>query len=446
MNNKYLLDTITNLLPIKELQSKSNGEVFTDPIIIEEMLDKLPIHLFKNKDLKWFDPAVGVGNFIVLLLFRLKLHLLDQFNTEKECITYILSNMIYACELNKDNCNIYRELFKGYSINLYEGDTLTFNCYQEFGLKEFDIILGNPPFNSGGIHSCHGHKLSTTVKNRTIWPLFVRLSFELLKENGYLLFITPLSWLRKTHPVFDLILGYNLIWLKIVDTINTKKLLKVSTSTSFYLVQKSNIISNTSITSLIKNNVYNYNGMLNKNYNIPLAYFSIFEKLYKFKEKYNCPIESRSIGVVSLGNKLKITDNYTKQDNLVLDTITLKDGILTRVGTKIHKDHHKRKLMFCSKSFLTSHIDDGRLSISGRGHDFYILCNGNGNIELIQHITKFKLFNTINILSKYRMCFKERYILDLVPDLSIFGYNTNITEQEFYNIIGLTNDEINSLF
>jgi hypothetical protein len=60
---------------------------------------------------------------------------------------------------------------------------------EELLTLKFDVIVGNPPYNpkkkerSGGSGS--GSK---------IWPLFVESAFELLKDDGYVLFITPTKW------------------------------------------------------------------------------------------------------------------------------------------------------------------------------------------------------------------------------------------------------------
>jgi tRNA1(Val) A37 N6-methylase TrmN6 len=42
-----------------------------------------------------------------------------------------------------------------YKLNLYEGDTLELDIVSVWGLQvnSFDVILGNPPYNKGGIRS-----------------------------------------------------------------------------------------------------------------------------------------------------------------------------------------------------------------------------------------------------------------------------------------------------
>jgi site-specific DNA-methyltransferase (adenine-specific) len=67
---------------VSKLESKLFGEVFTPRQLIDEMLDTLPEDVWKNKDLKWLDPAVGIGNFPAAILDRLMVGLEDSIPNE----------------------------------------------------------------------------------------------------------------------------------------------------------------------------------------------------------------------------------------------------------------------------------------------------------------------------------------------------------------------------
>ena len=86
MNNKSLIDKpaklfkyIDSCLKPKQEEKKKFGEVFTPMKLINEMLDKLDEHyvkqndasIFTNKELKWFDPANGMGNFPIAVYLKL---------------------------------------------------------------------------------------------------------------------------------------------------------------------------------------------------------------------------------------------------------------------------------------------------------------------------------------------------------------------------------------
>ena len=65
-NPKELLELINDCLKPKEVEKKENGEVFTPIKLVNDMLNKLPIEVWKNKNLKWLDPCCGMGNYFIL--------------------------------------------------------------------------------------------------------------------------------------------------------------------------------------------------------------------------------------------------------------------------------------------------------------------------------------------------------------------------------------------
>jgi tRNA1(Val) A37 N6-methylase TrmN6 len=122
------------------------------------------------------------------------------------------------CELNKKNVLVCKQIFdinNEYKLNLYEGDTLEFKPFEIFKVKQFDVILGNPPYNKGGIRSHTGKQLGE--KNETIWTKFIEKAFKWLKPDGYLVYINPLSWLKKSHSLHNIMLEKHIIWMKLWD-------------------------------------------------------------------------------------------------------------------------------------------------------------------------------------------------------------------------------------
>ena len=174
---KEEMETMINQhLPIRIMEKKQYGEVFTPKELIEKMLDTLPENVFCNPNLKWLDPCSGIGNFMILLYFRL-FKALELWEPEEEKRSnHIIQNMLYMMELNEENVNICKNIFG--SINIVEGNFLEIDIETYFGIK-FDIILGNPPFqeisNKGG-------------KNKLYERILLKCLFM---SPEYLLFITP---------------------------------------------------------------------------------------------------------------------------------------------------------------------------------------------------------------------------------------------------------------
>jgi len=452
-NPKELIQLINECLKPKQKEKQENGEVFTPIHIIDEMLDNLNEHykslnngksIFANGKLRWFDPAVGMGNFMVVVYLRLMNELADEFEDETERKNHILKNMLYMSEINKKNVFICKQVFG--NSNIYEGDTLKLDVKEKWDVNKFDVIVGNPPYNKGGIRSHTGKQLGE--KNETIWTNFIELSFKILKDNGYLVFINPLSWLKKSHSLHDDMLFKNIVWLKLWDNSQSKNEINADIPISLYVLynkQNTTLNKSTKITSVLKRrNLISYSDTyLNPKYSIPLAYHSIFNKILKYIEENDLKLHYKTKTVKSEGKKFNIPEQYEItgtlcDDMLAVDTYTIKEGIMVKKLIEKHPDTNKRKLVIANKaSFKGSFIDQGKLGLTGN-HKFYILGN---NLELIQKILNFKLGEVISHFTKYGQDFLDRDAFNYIPDLRKLGIS-DITELEFYKLLNLSDDEI----
>lgn len=446
-NPKELLELINECLKPKDIEKKQFGEVFTPLHLVNEILDKLPKEVWENKNLKWLDPATGMGNFPIAVYLRLIEGLKNKIKDVKERKKHILENMLYMCELNKKNVLVCNQIFNfnnEYKLNLYEGDTLEFNPKTIFKIKEFDIILGNPPYNKGGIRSHTGKQLGE--KNETIWTKFIEKAFKWLKPNGYLAYINPLSWLKKSHSLHNTMLEKHIIWMKLWDNIKSLATINGKIPISLFVLQnklnidkkKTEIISEIQSKKLItKSNEY-----LNKNYSIPLAYHSIFNKLINFIEIENLKLEYSTKTVKSTGTKTKIPSKYKLEDMLAIDTYTIKDGLMVKKASETHLDANKRKLIIANKaSFNGAFIDECKLSLTGN-HKFYIIGD---KLELIMKMLSYKIIDIIGHYTKYGQDFLDNEAFTYLPDIRKLEIK-DINELEFYKLIGLTQDEINLFY
>ena len=453
---KELLELIDSCLKPKQKEKQENGEVFTPMCLVFEMLDNLDKHyikehgrsIFTEPSFKWFDPASGMGNFPVAVYLKLMEGLKTQIPNDEDRKKHIIENMLYMSELNKKNVFISHQIFNmnnQYKLNIYEGDTLELDIVSVWGLElnSFDVILGNPPYNKGGIRSHTGKQLGD--KNETIWTKFIEKSFEWLKPDGFLAFINPLSWLKKSHSLHNEMLEKHIVWLKLWDDSQSKGMINADIPISLYVLQKTLNTQNkkTEIISEIKRKKLTTTSFeyLNKNYSIPLAFHSIFDKLIQFIEKHNCSLEYKTKTIKSSGTKAKIPTEYTLEDMWAIDTYTLNEGILVKKATEQHPDANKRKLIIANKrGFKGAFIDEGKLSLTGN-HKFYILGN---NLELIKKIMDFNISVVISDYPKYGQSFLDSEAFKYLPDIRKLGI-TDITEDEFYKLIGLTRQEINQI-
>ena len=449
-----LLQFINDELTPKEKEKKENGEVFTPIPIVEDMLNNLDEaymkqhggkSIFAEQHFKWLDPAVGIGNFPIVVYQRLMKELAHVMPDEEKRRKHILEHMLYASELTPKNVFIYKKIFCGdtYKLNIHEGDTLQMNPRAVWGIDRFEVILGNPPYNRGGIWSYT--KALDSEKREVLWMNFIKKSFEWMKPDGFLVFITPLYWLKLNIDVHNAMLEKHVVWLKLWDDSQSRALINADIPISLYILQNTPNTTNekTKIISEIKRKklTTTTTEYLNKNHSIPLAFHSIFNKLIEFIEKNNCGLEFKTKMVKSVGTKTKLPSKYTLKDMLAVDTYTLNDGVLVKHATEAHPDADKRKLIIANKrGFKGAFIDDGRLSLTG-SNKFYILGD---NLELIHKMLGFDIHIVISDFLKYSQSFLDKEAFKYWPDIRKLGIS-DITEDEFYKLIGLTRQEIQQI-
>jgi hypothetical protein len=192
-----VLAIIHKRLTPRKKQKDEKGEVFTPIEIVEEMLSRLPKSVWSNPDLKWLDPANGIGNFPVVVFYRLNEGLKSWEPNDNKRRKHIVEKMLFMLELESNNTRIARNIFEklcdNCKPNILTTDSLkiTADGLSKKGFPEkYDIIIGNPPFNAGG----------TLKGGGTIWPKFVKRAFELVKENGYICFVHPPGWRKFYDP------------------------------------------------------------------------------------------------------------------------------------------------------------------------------------------------------------------------------------------------------
>jgi hypothetical protein len=455
-NPQELLELMDSCLKPKQKEKQENGEVFTPMCLVFEILDNLDKHyikehgrsIFTELTFKWFDPASGIGNFPVAVYLKLMEGLKPQIPNDEERKKHIIENMLYMSELNKKNVFICHQIFNvngKYKLNLYEGDTLELNVVSEWevAVNSFDVILGNPPYNKGGIRSHTGKQLGD--KNETIWTKFIEKSFEWLKPDGFLAFINPLSWLKKSHSLHNDMLEKHIVCLKLWDNIKSLATINGKIPISLFILQnrpnstnkKTDIISEIQSKKLTTTSTE----YLNPKYSIPLAFHSIFNKLVGFIETRNLQLEYKTKTIKSSGTKAKIPTEYTLVDMWAVDTYTIKEGLMVKKATEQHPDANKRKLIISNKaSFTGAFIDEGKLGLTGNDKS-YILGE---NLELLLKLLTFKITDMISHFTKYRQDFLEKEVYTYLPDIRKLGI-ADITEDDFYKLIGLTRQEINQI-
>jgi len=145
--------------------------------LVNEILDQLPTDTWTSKTTTFLDPCMGGGQFVREIEYRLR-----RYGHSDENI----SGRVFGIESNKLGVVYARNKYKlagTYSV----GDFLE----TDFKDMRFDVVAGNPPFQRNDSPNSH-----------SLWEKFLERSFDLVKENGYVSFVTPYIGRRKVQRFF----------------------------------------------------------------------------------------------------------------------------------------------------------------------------------------------------------------------------------------------------
>jgi hypothetical protein len=190
-------------------QNLSRGEVFTPPQLVVKILSKIPKTIYLNKESMFLVPGCGMGVFMI------------------ELVKLLVETYGYTIEdaksrvIGVDNRIKYINYLKRKGYRVYHLDFLK----DELPMKEFDVILGNPPYQD----SEKGFKGLATL-----WPKFSKKSIELVKENGYVAFITPPSWMSPGSDLLPYLKKYNLVHVDL----DCKSYFNVQSEFSYWILNK----------------------------------------------------------------------------------------------------------------------------------------------------------------------------------------------------------------
>jgi Eco57I restriction-modification methylase len=450
-NPEKLIEFLCQHLKPKEFERQENGEVFTPPSLINEKFDKLTEaypEVWSNPNLKFLDPANGIGNYPALAYGRLMVGLESVFPDAVDRKKHILENMLYMCELEPKNVEVCRKLFdenSEYKLNLFQGSFFDLDPLKEWGVERFDIIMGNPPYNSGGIRSSTGKKLTKGKKTETIWPKFVDISLNMLKEGGYLVFVHPLSWLKTSHSQHDRLLEKHIVWMMLWDNIKSLSTLNGKIPVSSYILHNVNNTGNTtSIKSIIQSKQLKTESsvFLKKEYSVPLAFHGIFEKIIKkIEADPSLKLQVETSTVKAEGKSFKLPETYSGDDALGIDTYRLKDGYFVKKMKIVHKDTASPKLIIANKSsFKGVMIDDGKMGLVGN-HKFYVTGD---DLDILKLFFETNLASVIAHYTKYGQDFLDKDAFTYIPDVRKISEEElpEITDECLNKYFDFTDEEI----
>ena len=446
--NRDILNNLNDYI-IPELKKKQNGTVFTNTKLINKKLNLLPKSVWKNQNLTWLDPCSGPGNYGIVLYFRLMNGLKNVIKDEEKRRKHIIENMLFFVEFDSDYLDILKEIFihNKYNLNVFLGSYVYLHSYNQnipvfnrtIFINEYDIIVGNPPYQKS--NKVDSSKLSA----KPLYHLFVDKSIELLKKNGYLLFIHPVSWRRKSKEI------------RIIKSLLNKQIKYIYTNNKFTDFGISAPFINY---YLLQNKEYNkkyktkyetyYNDILykgkvhlnNKSEYLPVLLteesISILNKIININgSELNVKLESK-LSTSKKNISIDKTEYYQYKN---LHTYSKKNGFIYRYSYKKHPSHDKLKILMNFKGgykYFNPFIDNGILGITD--NSMYMVVN-NDNKEFILNFLKSDLIYFLLMITTYNYGANQKNEFHIMNTFKIIN-NISLDINNLYQYYKLTEKEI----
>jgi adenine-specific DNA-methyltransferase len=397
----------------KSTYNSSNDEPTPIDCIIE-MTEKIPDILW-NSNTKIYDPCCGNGNFHFIMLHKLLENGID--------IKHILENQLYFNDINNDRLNNVKNIYlqNKYKLNITHEDYLKQKC----NIK-YNLIVANPPYAK---LLENGQRAS---KNHNLIKDFIDKSLDNLKDNGYLMFITPDNWMSYAdrNVLIEKITKLQIIHLDIHSA--KKYFKKIGSSFTWYIIQKKESYKNINISGIWKNINYTSNVPSIIRKYIPLLYtnevYNILQKTIDNNNINKFNVETSS-DLHKFTKKILINDNETNIYKYKL-IHTPKQIVY---ASRPHKYQDGYKVFISTTDKYKVFIDNCGMTQSIA----FIRCNSKEEAEKYRKILEHPLYIFLNNICRYGN-FNNIRILQNFPKPYIINDNINI-----YNIFDINDIEKN---
>ncbi len=397
---------------------KSSNDEPTPINCVMEMVNKIPKELWKRKDLSILDPCCGNGNFYVPIYYKLL-----KYNNKRE----ILENILEFNDINESRLINVRNIFCGdeYNLQITNDDFIKNN-----GSKKYDLIVANPPYAK---FLENGKRAS---KNHNLIKDFVEKALLKLKENGYLLFITPDNWMSYAdrNKLIKILTSLQIIHLDIHTA--KKYFKKIGSSFTWYIIQNCPYYKNINVSGIWKKEEYVSSVIPKQRKYIPLLYNQIVENILSktIDDDILQKFEIKTSSDLHKYTKSKLISN-TKNDIFKYKLIHTPSQ--TVYSSKPHKYQNGYKIFISTTNKYSVFIDNCGMTQS----IVFILCTNKKQakkyLQILQHplyiflnnICRWGNFNNIRILQSFPIP-----LIDYTGDYNeIYNY-FNITEEEIIYI------------
>jgi adenine-specific DNA-methyltransferase len=404
-----------NVLNTDKTTYKNSNDEPTPIPCISEMISKVPIELWTRPSLKILDSCCGNGNFAIPILFQLQ----NTFTTQ-----HIVENILSFNDINNARLDNVRKVFCSdkYNLQITNFDFLTTEISDKY-----DLIVGNPPY-AKFLES--GKRAS---KNHNLIKPFIEKSLQLLKPNGYLLYITPDNWMSYAdrNLLIETLTKLQIIHLDIHTA--KKYFKKIGSSFTWYIIQNCPSSIPMTISGIWKNKLYNNTVISKQRKYIPLLYN---QTVYNILEK--------TIDNVNLEKfKIKTSSNlhkYTKRDLISSTQTDIFKYKLIHTPTQIVYSSKPHIYQNGYKVFIST-TDKYKIFVDNCGMTqsiVFIICNTEEQANKYKTILEHPLYVFINNICRWGNFNNIRILQSFpIPNIEYTG-----DHKEIFDYFNITEDEV----
>ena len=276
-----------NNLNLDKSHFTNSNDICTPMECVEEMVNAIPSEFWNRENLSILDPCCGNGNFPAYILQKSK------------------NIILTANEINPVRMANLKNVLVEYDNIIYSSKDFLKDTFE----TQYDLIIANPPFalfTEGG---------KRAAKNHSVSKEFILKSLEMLRDDGYLVYIIPDNWmsLSDSNETVRRLSKYQFIK---IDIHGAKKYFKnVGSSFTWFVLKKTSAKEPTIISNnyrIKQEDTVLISSVID---HIPLFYNEIVQSilnktLYSDKTKFN--IETTSF----LHKYTQSSYLSTKRDNL----------------------------------------------------------------------------------------------------------------------------------
>lgn len=392
--------------------------------LVNEILDQLPKEVWTSDTTRFFDPAIGGGQFVSEVERRLRAAGHTDANIHSRVFGFEHTMFLISTATNMNG------LVGNYTKMDYE----SFFTLDES--MKFDVVLGNPPFQAkteDGDRKDPGSNL---------WTQFLVKCFSLTKDNGYLAMISPDAWVtpyseettggrkngRETRKIFR---ENQIVWLNYREC--GKHFRGVGSAFTAYVIQKSQPVAPTRMVLLNEGQRTEQETNLAGFFWLPITptntVMSIVDKVFWKTTNY------KSLTSCGTRDASSLTKDKTHKYPFYVAASTM------RYATKAHQHLTKKKVVIPALSTKENAVyDAGTCGPVLNGVNIQVASDEEGNNLL--GIVHSKVVQFCLKQSRWHHGYQMTYVLQNIPAVDC---SRTWTDDELYAHFSLTKKEIDCI-